>query len=175
MGGTMIDTIRILLGWKCNLSCPYCCNNIPSVRKSIRRTTLRQIDWNKYQTVCITGGEPLLNTPWLYTVLLAIPKGKFIVINTNGILLRRRLALRLHMAGVNVLNIGLHDPNTFDKLIKNAEWVTMNTDIRLRFNVEDIYNTEFMNLEQQYPNTEFVYWHRDACERNNEDRVIITN
>jgi molybdenum cofactor biosynthesis enzyme MoaA len=170
----MIDTIRILLGYKCNLKCPYCCNKLPAIRKSIRKTTLKRIDWRKYKTICLTGGEPLLDTDWLLHVIHHVPKNKFVVVNTNGMYLTRHIAKELDSLYVNAMNVGLHDPKRFGDIIDIVDYATCNTGIKVRFNVEDIYQGFSNMMQSQWPHAKFVYWHRDECERNNEDRVIIT-
>lgn len=166
----MKDTLRLLLGWACNLKCSYCCNEIESIRKQIQPTKLENIDFNKYNVVCISGGEPLMFASKLQSVCLKIPKDKLIVLNTNGILLSNVVANLLIKWGVRALNIGLHAPESHGTIIGQVTEATRGLPLSVRFNVEDIYQQE---LPQKYPHATFRFWKRNECDRGNEDRMIL--
>ena len=83
----MIDTVRIIISLDCNLSCSYCCNEIPEVRNRFARKALDEINFSGYQNVVITGGEPFYRKDVLFRVLRRIPPEKTIYMNTNGMLI----------------------------------------------------------------------------------------
>ncbi len=104
----MKDTARILITRRCNLSCTYCCNDLPEVRERIRTVNvLHYIPVEQYQKVCLTGGEPLLRMRRLYRVLRYV-KRKPVFLYTNGKLLTMPLLRRLLAHGVTAVNIGAH-------------------------------------------------------------------
>jgi molybdenum cofactor biosynthesis enzyme MoaA len=166
----MVDTVRFLLTWKCNLSCDYCCNEIPEVRKGISPMTMKEyqsFDFSKYKNICISGGEPFLNEGKLYYTISKIPDSANIYIYTNGILMTEKQLYTLKYLHSNLkgINIGLHEPQTFDKLI--TKW---KHDELIRFHVEDIYKEK---IRKRYPDVKFKFWHRNDCEMVNEDIFIL--
>lgn len=167
---TPIDTLRLLVSWKCNLKCSYCCNEIPRFRQQFRSATLNSLDFNKYSTVCVSGGEPILHIPLLLTVLKSIPTGKTVVLYANGILLTLNIAHALQTFGVQYANIGLHYPKSFDKPIGKILEIGKHTTISYRFHAQDVYREELM---KKWPQANFRFWTMDDCDRGNEDRVIL--
>jgi molybdenum cofactor biosynthesis enzyme MoaA len=162
------DTIRVLVDWKCNLRCAYCCNEQERFRKEIRAARLDDIDFSKYKTVCITGGEPLLFPDRIYAICQRVPREALIVLYTNGIMLDRKMALRLHGFRVGAINVGLHIESTFGTLIDRVtDAVVQMADVR--FHAQDCYGW----LSAMYPSAKFRFWKMDDCERENEDRVIL--
>lgn len=71
----------------CNLSCKYCdtpATNLPGKIMDIE-SILSIVKKSLVRMVCITGGEPLLQSDELLTLLIGITKlGKEITIETNG-------------------------------------------------------------------------------------------
>lgn len=168
----MKDTIRILLAWKCNLACSYCCNEQPEVRQRISPVALRDIDFSKYRVLCISGGEPLLFPESVQEVCgLAFKLVDRIVLYTNGMKLSGPLARQLADWGVSDLNIGLHYPAMFDLLISRVSEAVAFTSMGVRFHVEDIHAA----LLKRYAALNFRLWHRDDCTRDNEEVVILEN
>ena len=164
------DTLRVLVSWKCNLKCSYCCNDtLPEIRASIRPTTLDSLDFSQYNVVCISGGEPLLFLDRVKDVCERA-KGKFIVLYTNGILMTPQIAGDLAAWGVNAINVGLHEPKTFHPLIRKVWDSVQGLQMSVRFHVEDTHT----DLAIQHPGLSFRFWHKDDCERDNEDRVVLT-
>ena len=51
-------SLRILITEECNFNCAYCCNKMPKVRRCFRYKKLNDINFRKYDSICITGGEP---------------------------------------------------------------------------------------------------------------------
>lgn len=105
---SLIDTVRIILFLDCNLLCPYCCNQIPEYRSRFQERVIDEIDFGKYRNVVITGGEPFLHKGWLYSTLAAVPVGKAIYMNTNGILINDEDVEWLRRFNVKGVTIGLH-------------------------------------------------------------------
>ena len=85
-----IDTLRLLLFWECNLSCDYCCNDIPEVRASIKQISAENIEAKKYENICISGGEPFINPDIVLSVAEAF-HDKDVFIYSNGLLLTDEL------------------------------------------------------------------------------------
>lgn len=169
----MIDTLRILVDWKCNLKCSYCCNEREEIRAEISPAPLDSIDFSRYRFVCITGGEPLLFPDRIQAVCeraLSNRQLDLIILNTNGFYLDAAMARKLQGWGVNCLNIGLHYPATFPVIIERVKRAVEFTTMRVRFQVEDIYEQQ---VREQYPGLHWKFWKRDACERANEDRVVL--
>jgi len=107
------DTIRLLITLDCNLSCSYCCNKQQRVYSQFQKKTFSEIDFSKYQNVCITGGEPFLKKDLLYQIIDDIPEGKNVYLYTNGVLITDEDVVRLRSlekAGrIKGINIGFHE------------------------------------------------------------------
>ena len=163
------DTLRVLVSWKCNFKCSYCCNDtLPAIRSAITPATFDALDFDRYKVVCISGGEPLL-FPERVKEVCDKARGKFIVLYTNGTKMTPGVAARLSEWGVNAINVGMHYPKTFDLLIARVRnsvgWLPMS----VRFHVEDTH----VDLAEKHRGVQFRFWHRDDCERENEDRVVL--
>jgi molybdenum cofactor biosynthesis enzyme MoaA len=167
---TGIDTIRLVVSWECNLSCWYCCNRIPSVQEKFVHHPIETIDFHKYATICLSGGEPLLAPDILKSILLRIPKGKRVVLYTNGTLLTPTTATWLAEMGVQYINVGLHLPHSYDLIITSCLDAVRNTPIKIRFQAQDIYREILTN---KYPNINLHFWKMNDCEMDNEDWVAL--
>jgi len=168
----MKDTLRILVDWKCNLKCSYCCNEQEHSRSQFKPTNLNTIDFSKYSNVCISGGEPLMFLMRVSEICRRIRNNQLVILYTNGIFLSTEYAQLLEMMGVHAVNIGLHDPKSFKKIITNVLESTKDTKLSVRFHVWENYKD--MNLEAEFPTAKFKYWTMDECDRDNEERVILT-
>ena len=168
-----IDTLRILVDWKCNLKCPYCCNEQEHNRSQFREVTMNDIDFSQYANICISGGEPLMFINRIEEVTKRLTANQFAILYSNGILMTKEIAQRLAGMGIKAINIGLHYPKSFHKIIANVLACTENTGISVRFQVWDKYVD--MNLETAFPTAKIKYWVMDACDRANEERVVLTN
>ena len=165
----MKDTLRILVSWKCNLFCSYCCNDtLPEVRAGIRPTRIEDLDFSPYSVVCISGGEPLLFLDRVEEVCRR-SVGKFIVLYTNGTLMNPLIAGDLAGWGVGAVNVGLHQQATHEPLIRKVHQAFQGLPVSVRFHVEDAY----IQIANKHPGLNFRFWHRDDCERDNEDRVVL--
>lgn len=163
------DTARLLISWKCNLNCEYCCNKLPDVRWGIHPARLDEISWRRYKTFCISGGEPLLFPGRIADVCARIPEGAFVVLYTNGTPLTRRMAQMLRRLKIDAINVGLHHPASFGALIHSITNATADLGMSVRFHLQDIYNS----VPAQYPGVEFRLWKMNECDRANEDRFLL--
>lgn len=160
-----MKTLRLLLFWECNLTCSYCCNEIPEVREGILPIKKEEIDFTKYDNVCLSGGEPFLQPELVFEMLSIIPNDVYIY--TNGIKINKDIEGKLsNFKNLKGLNIGLHYPKTFNKLIGK-----LNNNPLVRFHAEDIYENK---LKNEFPHSTFKFWKRNDCEMSNEDiRILI--
>ena len=166
------DTVRILVDWKCNLKCAYCCNEQERFRKNILPIKLEDIDFSKYKFVCISGGEPLLFMERIKAVAdKAREHGAFIIIYSNGIYWTTEKAIQLKNWGIDAANIGLHFPTSFHSIIHRVELATLGLPISVRYHVWDKYKSE---MEEKYPAIPFRFWTLNDCDRDNEDRFVLT-
>lgn len=163
------DTLRVLVSWKCNLKCSYCCNDtLPEIRAGIRPVALSQLDFHGYKVVCISGGEPLLFLDRVQRIC-EMARDRFIVLYTNGTKMTPQIAENLARWGVSAINVGLHYPAMFDLLIKRVTDSVGELPLSVRFHVEDTH----VDLTERHLGLNFRFWHRDDCERANEDRVVL--
>jgi molybdenum cofactor biosynthesis enzyme MoaA len=119
--------------------------------------------------VCISGGEPILFLDQVKRVCERA-EGKFIVLYTNGTKMTPQIAGDLAAWGVNAINVGLHQPSTFHPLIRKVYNSFQGLQVSLRFHLEDTHT----DIALHHPGLSFRFWHRDDCERDNEDRVVLT-
>lgn len=169
------DTLRILVSWKCNLDCNYCCNKLESVRKEIRKVKLGDIKWADYKVVCITGGEPLLFPDRVIEVCKSVAPGTLVVLYTNGIGLSSGVAKCFEYAGINAVNVGVHPEDGWypglDHFIEYIYRSVSVANLKLRFHVQDRFRENVAQLEAK--GIEFRFWKMNDCERENEDRVCV--
>jgi len=110
------DTLRVLVTRACNLTCPYCCNNIPHVNDRFE-----QLPWGQvydlapvFHKLCISGGEPLLELRRVFSLLAHTRHRQEVYMYTNGVYLNRQLMFDLLMHGVTGINIGIHPLHPLD-------------------------------------------------------------
>jgi len=164
------DTIRVLVDWKCNLRCSYCCNEQERFRSQFSTVSLSSIDFSRYKTTCISGGESLMFMNRVVTVAeRARAAESFVVLYTNGILLTPTIADVLMMCGVQAVNVGLHYSAMFPVLIPRITKALEDTGISLRFQA----NEQYANLQEEHPGQTFRLWKMDDCDRENEERVVL--
>jgi MoaA/NifB/PqqE/SkfB family radical SAM enzyme len=105
----------------CNARCVYCSFHKEKNRKQVSLEDAKKaIDY----FVCIdtgllslTGGEPLLNSNLPEIVKYAAKKGMIVITGTNGILLDKKMALKLKTAGLSAIWISLesNSPEDFER------------------------------------------------------------
>lgn len=78
----IIDTARVLMTMKCNRSCLYCCNKEVGILDSAIETSDFN-DFAKYDTICLSGGEPMLNPTmvieWIYKIRYRNPEARILL------------------------------------------------------------------------------------------------
>jgi len=106
--------LRILITNKCNISCAYCHNEGQLGRDNfITLDTLRDImlmlrkSNRVFDSVTISGGEPLLHKELIYIVEMLTEISSNISLVTNGVLLSPKLLLNLKEAGVTYIKVGV--------------------------------------------------------------------
>ena len=73
--------------------------------------------------------------------------------------------------GVRYVNVGLHHPSSFDRLINSVNnAVAVVPGLQVRFHAQDIYASE---LQAKFPSVNFRFWKMDDCARGNEDRIVL--
>lgn len=167
----MIDTLRVLVSWTCNLKCSYCCNEQERFRKDIHPTTLDAINWNAYKVFCISGGEPLMFMPKIREVCNRIPADTLKILYTNGIFLGARVADILVELGIQAVNVGLHEPKSYRRIIENVTKATAGKELSVRFHAQDIHMDW---LTTEFPDVSFRFWKMNDCDRDNEHRVVLS-
>lgn len=167
----MKDTLRILVDWKCNLKCSYCCNEKPENRQQFRMVKLDDLDISGYRAVCISGGEPLLFPERIEAVMRKIPTSTLAILYTNGTMLNRPMANLLRLWGLDAINVGLHKPETFSRIISSVRNATRELGFSVRFHVWEKYRDT--GLVEANPGVDFWWWTMDDCHRENEERVIL--
>lgn len=90
----MKDTARILITTKCNYSCEYCCNNQYQFNKKFFQCSLNEVGFSKYENICITGGELLLDMSLIRNLYPYI-KDKTNILYSNGVLLTKEKAIEI--------------------------------------------------------------------------------
>ena len=159
-----MKTLRLLLFWECNLTCTYCCNEIPEVREGILPIKKEDIDYSKYDNVCLSGGEPFLKPELVFEMLNTVSNDVYIY--TNGIKINKSIEEQLlTYPNLKGISVGLHYPKTFNKLINK-----LRDNKLVRFHAEDIYQEQ---LTKEYPDVRFKFWKRNDCEMSNEDIRIL--
>lgn len=168
----MKDTLRLILFLECNMHCSYCCNEIPDISKQFVKKQFRDINFNQYKNICITGGEPFLNKDLLYEVIDKLPEGKNLYIYTNGTLIDDSDLFVLYRMTKNnelkCLNIGLHLIQQLRNIINVEEYLPV------RFMLQDIKKELFL---AEYPDrlneANIKTWTVNECTMPNEDWVLL--
>jgi len=128
------------------------------------------VQWEGYNNFCITGGEPLLRMDLVEKVCRRLPKGKTVILYTNGLLLTPLNAKHIESLGVQYVNVGLHIPTSFKQLIPSVLEATRETKLGVRFHAQDIYKDW---LTSEFPGVSFRFWKMNNCDRENEDRIVL--
>lgn len=166
----MKNTLRVLVGWGCNLHCAYCCNRQERFRSQFKTIPFSDIEWQRYPVVCISGGEPLL-FPERVEKACRAAVGKLIVLYTNGTGLTQLMAQAWRKWGVRAVNVGVHGGDfAAASVVSNALTCFKGTGIALRFQAQDVHREYF---EMVHPGVIFKFWRMDDCDRENETRVIV--
>ena len=161
----MKKTLRLIITLECNLSCIYCCNKLPEINSKFIKKKLEDIDFNQYEAVCITGGEPLLKRTLIGDIIdpeiinYKIP----IYLYTNGILLTNS-----DIQVFDGVNIGIHYKKQIKEILENPNVLNE----KIKFYVQDIYRDEYLpNIPDKYIKT----WTMNDCFNNieTEDWILL--
>ena len=164
------NTIRLIMFLECNFKCRYCCNDKTQFNQLFEEKNLSEVDWNNYQTVCITGGEPFARKDVLYAVMDVVPSTKPIFLYTNGFLINDQDIIFLRQyENLKGINVGVHGVN-------QVKFINSKIDryFSVRYQAQDSNREKFFAA---YPdrlhegNTKF--WRMDDCYRDNEDWVLL--
>ena len=129
--GRRVRDLRISVTDRCNLRCTYCmpAEGLPWLARDellsyeeITRIVRVCVDRWGFESVRITGGEPLLRHGIERLVAMIASTGVDLAVTTNGIRLVD-LAEPLRAAGLGRVNVSLDtlDPDTFERLTRRAE------------------------------------------------------
>ena len=161
----MKKTLRLIITLDCNLSCSYCCNKIPEVNSKFITKRLEEIDFEQYEAVCITGGEPLLVFKKYLEIYLEVPLGTPIYLYTNGLLLKES-----RVGYFDGINIGIHYKEQLRQILQYNPKLLQYRGLRLY--VQDIHRKKYLpNIPDKYIKT----WTMTSCFNNveTEDWVLL--
>lgn len=163
------DTAKIVIDWRCNLDCSYCCNKYNYIRDSFTPITMQEIANSHYTDFELTGGEPLLPQAFIKLEDLCvdyIPTGRNIYVYTNGVLLNHYKATLMEQWGVTGLNIGYHNGSGLDWKLLNE--VNEYLPIRLRVNKDDV-----KNIPKDLRIGDIHLWSLGDCDAITTDRFYL--
>lgn len=155
-------SLRLLITLKCNMNCYYCCNNLKDIRDKFEEKNLKEINFNRFDNICITGGEPLLSRDILAKVIMKIPCNKYIYLYTNGLLLQKP-TLELLSRTIDGFNVGIHNVQQLQNLPEGLFHHK-----KVRFSIEDKNYEKFINLRPSLKNCNIKTWKRNKCYNFNE-------
>lgn len=132
---------NLIIDWritsKCNCSCEYCyaSNNISEMSLEDADKIIKKIIESKCGTVCISGGEPLLNSNCIRIIKKLYSYGISVFLSTNGTLFMEHRneiekyisKLSLPLDGYDVKSNGVNgricsDKNSFNSVIEILEY-----------------------------------------------------
>jgi len=165
----MKDSIRVIVTNECNLSCAYCCNNIPEINEKFKSSTLDELPLDEYNNLCITGGEPLLNFD---TVLEVLNKwfAKSIrpaYLYTNGLLYDPDKHHEF-MTLFTRINIGIHDVNS----VEDLHYHFNSSIVRFAYAEHNADGIE-EKLSIWFPKASYKSFRLNECDMPNEDWYIL--
>jgi molybdenum cofactor biosynthesis enzyme MoaA len=151
------------------MSCSYCCNEIPEVRSRFVEKKFNEIDFNKYENICITGGEPFLDKRFLYVIINSISEFKKVYIYTNGLLIDwDDIYLLTKFDNIKGINIGLHTIQQL-KRIKPVERF-----LPVRFMMNEDMKQSFLKVYKHRLNDKNIKtWKMNECDLPNEDWILL--
>jgi MoaA/NifB/PqqE/SkfB family radical SAM enzyme len=142
-----LKEVRIEITDKCNLNCSFCFNknngdpSLSQIKKIIDNVCLSGVN-----AIRLTGGEPFLRKDLTKIVSYAKEKGLYVIVNTNGTLLRNG-----PLKYIDHILISFHDPKKRIKEILNKlkthNVVVMLATILIKKNIECL--EEFYKIAQE--------------------------
>ncbi len=155
---------RVVITDECNLSCEFCCMNDLEIYKSFETVRALYIAEKRYDEVCITGGEPLLELPKVVQFAALVryfnPDVK-IYLYTNGILLTEETLETLKLSGITGINWLAHS------FISEMEYMFLNDILPIRFLLGEKemskQNLEIMIGDIKNQKMDMRIWKMDDC------------
>lgn len=124
-----------------------------------------EIDFEQYEAVCITGGEPMLKPLLIKKIFDIVPIWTPLYLYTNGLKLTVEIG-----DWFDGINVGIHYKNQMKELLeKNKGFLSYRG---LRLYVQDIHREEYLpNIPDKYIKT----WTMNGCFNNidNEDWILL--
>lgn len=164
------DTLRLILFLECNMRCTYCCNDNEKFSSMFLKARFNEINFDKYENICITGGEPFLYKKLLYWVLNNIPTRQSIYLYTNGLRISNGDIGKLQRyPNIKCINVGLHTSKQLNGVNKNLE-----LHLPVRFMAQESKLESFIKLYPERLNRENVKsWRLNECNLLNEDWILL--
>ncbi|MDD5209729.1 MAG: radical SAM protein [Elusimicrobiales bacterium] len=125
LGKRVPMTVMIALTYRCQCGCVHCSaselsNEKPELSTQEIKNIIAAARGLGVPKIGFTGGEPLLRADLPELVACAAGHGLSVSIDTNGILLSKKMAATLKEAGISNINVSLDsaDPKRHDRLRK---------------------------------------------------------
>jgi organic radical activating enzyme len=171
----MIDTLRLAVTWACNYRCSYCCNQAPvNMRSHFRPVRWHEIDFSRYQTVCITGGEPFLLSPQsLVNIRRLIPADKVVVIYSNFSAPHFNYQKVYQQLKPVRFTLSYHPEHAgpLDHFVFRALSLALEHQVPIRIAMP---GPEQPAYAEAYPELEFKFYEQGNCQRPNEEYLYLT-
>ena len=130
-----------------------------------------EIDFDLYENVCITGGEPFLKKDVFYSVLDKIPAGKNIYVYTNGMLINWNDIAKLRSYKIKCFNVGLHTIGQLKGIYYGLE-----RSLPVRFSAREEIYSKLLNLYPDRLNYDnFKSFVLNDCNMPNEEWILLNN
>lgn len=166
------DTLRLIAFLECNMTCYYCCNENEQFSSQFIKKYLKDINFNDYENICISGGEPFLYPQTIIDILTRIPKHINVYIYTNGTLLDNELISTLgHFSNIKGINIGIHQHFQLDRIPMS----TLNHIFgkSVRYHIQDTKVDDTLKKHPELKKYNIHLWTKDVCDMPNEDWVLL--
>ncbi len=163
--GRISEHCRVIITDKCNLSCSYCCMQIPGVSESFTDATAWYIAQQMHRDVIVSGGEPLLvlSRIAMFTgVVRYFNPDVNIYVYTNGIELSPYNAKFLKDCGVKGLTVSPHSPD-WPKFSKYIFSLIHGTILPIRLRVQDVLVDEKLKEYVKTNDMELIVWTMNDC------------
>lgn len=176
--------LRIIVDWKCNRKCVYCCNEYKEIIDSFKKVKFTELInllfENQYEEIAVTGGEPLLFPYKVLSVINTIkqvsPFSK-IFLYTNGDYINEDTFSEFIniFSQINGINIGLHNIPDNYKLDDFIDLYRSFPELSVRFLVQDIHKETLERVHgRRLVYFSISYWKMDDClEMEKEHRVCL--
>lgn len=162
-----MKTARVIITTECNFNCGYCCNKLPSIKRSFKMTTMDEFLEMNYSVVNITGGEPMLCPGKLRKLINGI-RCADIYLYTNGY--GKHCDKKWIAKRVQGINVGAH--HDMDYALSSAvHWRQFNDNVILH--IEDDRVTSELIEKCNLNKIKVKTWTRNNCNKAKEDRWII--